>query len=89
MRFLLSIGILLLWGIFSPELLAFSQPIIKKANQIQDQLIAIGKAVTGISIVVLILLLLAGRPQWKKAMYVTMGGTLLVSSNQLVHWLFS
>lgn len=69
-----SISILYFMG---SEAYAFSQPIVRKANQTKDHLILIAQAVTGIGFVFFIYTLLISRPNYRLLVCTLLAGVLL------------
>jgi len=66
---------------------ALEDPIVRKLTQIQKSLLTVGKSITAISIIVVILLFILGKPQWKWAANIMLGGVMLVSSNSIISWI--
>lgn len=61
----------------SPEIYAFAQPIVTKANSVKDNLILIAKACVGVGIVIFIFSLIVGRPMWKLCVCLLAVGAIL------------
>jgi hypothetical protein len=66
---------------------AFSQPLVHKIEQAQQQLLIIGKSLVGVSAIVAILLFIFGKPQWKWFLYILLGGTLLTGIQPIIRWI--
>lgn len=65
----------------------FDAPLLQKLSQLQSSLISIGKSITALAVIAVIVCLILGKPQWKWAMYIIAGGALLMSSGSIVRWI--
>lgn len=71
-----------------PDVLAadIAQPILKATQKITSAGLKIGKAIASISFLGFILMLIMGKPQWKWAAYIMLGGSVLTGFSNVVNW---
>ena len=79
------VGILIC--MYSHESLAFAEPIIRKVNDAQRNLIRIGKVITALSFVISLIMFVLGQPQWKWCGYIIVGGAILTSIDPVLRWI--
>lgn len=73
----------------SMSVFGFSEPIVSKINRIQHELLIIGRVISSISLLSIIILFILGKPQWKWGLSVLIGTTLLAGFTQIFNWINS
>lgn len=80
--------LLILINLLMPtEIYSFSEPVVRKAAQAQQELINIGRVVSTLSLLIIIILFIIGKPQWKWFIYVFVGAVLLSGFGHVSAWL--